>query len=59
VTRKAIYPLAIFLIGLPVLAWPVEGSVALVIYAVAIPVAVGLSHFFTTRILDPGAGEKA
>jgi glycerol-3-phosphate acyltransferase PlsY len=59
VTRKAIYPLAIFLIGLPVLAWPVEGSVALVIYAVAIPVAVGLSHFFTTRILNPGAGEKA
>ena len=59
VTRKAIYPLAIFLIGLPVLAWPVEGSVALAIYAVAIPVAVGLSHFFTTRILDLGAGEKA
>ena len=59
VTRKAIYPLAIFLIGLPVLAWPVEGSVALAIYAVAIPVAVGLSHFFTTRILNPGAGEKA
>ena len=59
VTRKAIYPLAIFLIGLPVLAWPVEGSVALAIYAVAIPVAVGLSHFFTTRILNPGAGVKA
>lgn len=59
VTRKAIYPLAIFLIGLPVLAWPVEGSVALAIYAVAIPVVVGLSHFFTTRILNPGAGEKA
>ena len=59
VTRKAIYHLAIFLIGLPVLAWPVEGSVALAIYAVAIPVAVGLSHFFTTRILNPGAGEKA
>ena len=59
VTRKAIYPLAIFLIGIPVLAWPVEGSVALVIYAVAIPVAVGLSHFFTTRVLNPGAGKKA
>ena len=59
VTRKAIYPLAIFLIGLPVLAWPIEGSVALAIYAVAIPVVVGLSHFFTTRILNRGAGEKA
>jgi glycerol-3-phosphate acyltransferase PlsY len=59
VTRKSIFPLAIFLIGMPVLSWPVEGSVALAIYAVAIPVAVGLSHFFTTRILNPGAGEKA
>jgi len=58
VTRKAIYPLAIFLIGIPVLAWPVEGSVALVIYAVAIPVAVGLSHFFATRILNPGVADK-
>jgi glycerol-3-phosphate acyltransferase PlsY len=58
-TRKAIYPLAIFLIGIPALAWPVEGSVDLAVYAVAIPIAVGLSHFFTTRILNPGAGEKA
>ncbi|RUA19372.1 MAG: glycerol-3-phosphate acyltransferase [Chloroflexi bacterium] len=58
VSRKAIYPLAIFLIGIPVLAWPVEGSVALAIYAVAIPVAVGLSHFFTTRILNPGAADN-
>jgi glycerol-3-phosphate acyltransferase PlsY len=58
-TRKAIYPLAIFLIGIPALAWPVEGSVDLAVYAVAIPISVGLSHFFTTRILNPGAGEKA
>ncbi|MCI0845062.1 MAG: glycerol-3-phosphate acyltransferase [Chloroflexi bacterium] len=57
VTRKSILPLAIFLIGIPALTWPVEGSVALAIYAVAIPVAVGLSHFFTTRILNPGAAD--
>ena len=58
VTRKSILPLAIFLIGIPVLAWPVESSVALAVYAVAIPVAVGLSHFFTTRILNPGAADN-
>jgi len=57
VTRKSIFPLAIFLIGIPALTWPVEGSVALAVYAVAIPVAVGLSHFFTTRILNPGAAD--
>ena len=57
VTRKSILPLAIFLIGIPALTWPVEGSVALAIYAVAIPVAVGLSHFFTSRILNPGAAD--
>ena len=59
VTRKSIFPLAIFLIGIPALTWPVEGSVALAIYAVAIPVAVGLSHFFTTRILNPGAADNS
>ena len=58
VTRKSILPLAIFLIGIPALTWPVEGSVALAVYAVAIPVAVGLSHFFTTRILNPGAADN-
>ena len=57
VTRKSLFPLAIFLIGIPALTWPVEGSVALAVYAVAIPVAVGLSHFFTTRILNPGAAD--
>ncbi len=59
VTRKSIFPLAIFLIGIPALTWPVEGSVALAVYAVAIPVAVGLSHFFTTRILNPGAADNS
>ena len=54
-THKAIYPLAIFLVAIPVLAYPAGYSVALAIYAVAIPIAVGLSHFFTTRILNPGA----
>ena len=57
-THKAIYPLAVFLVAIPVLTWPVGYSVALAIYVVAIPIAVGLSHFFTTRILNPGAAKN-
>ena len=54
-TRKAIYPLAMFLVSIPVLAYPVGYSLALVVYSVAVPVSVGISHFFTTRILNSGA----
>ena len=54
-TRKAIYPLAMFLIAIPVLAYPVGYSPAWAVYAVVIPISVGLSHLFTTRILKPGA----
>ena len=54
-TRKAIYPLTMFLVAIPVLAYPVGYSSALAVYAVAIPVSVGLSHFFTTRVLNPDA----
>lgn len=57
-THKAIYPLAVFLVAIPVLTWPAGYSVALAIYVVAIPIAVGLSHFFTTRILNPGAAKN-
>lgn len=56
-TRKAIYPLAVFLIAIPALTWPVGYSPALAIYAVVVPISIGLSHFFTTRILNPGAGK--
>ena len=58
-TRKAIYPLAVFLIAIPVLAWPVGYSAALAVYAVAVPVSIGLSHLFSTRILKPGAARDA
>ena len=54
-TRKAIYSLAVFLIAIPVLAWPVGYSPALAVYAVAVPIAIGLSHFLSTRIFNPGA----
>lgn len=55
VTRKAIYPLAMFLIAMPVLAWPAGYSVSLAVYAVAVPISIGLSHFLSTRILNPGS----
>ena len=54
-TRKAIYPLTMFLVAIPVLAYPVGYSSALAVYAVVIPLSVGLSHFFTTRVLNPDA----
>ena len=57
-THRAIFPLAIFLVAMPALAYPAGYSVALAVYAVAIPVAVGLSHFFTTRILNSDADKK-
>jgi len=57
-THKAIYPLAMFLIAIPVLTWPAGYSPAMAVYVVAIPMAVGLSHFFTTRILNPGAAKN-
>ena len=57
-THKAIYPLAVFFVAIPVLTWPVGYSVALAIYVVAIPIAVGLSHFFTTRIRNPGTAKN-
>jgi len=58
-THKAIYPLAVFLVAIPALTWPAGYSVSLAIYAVAMPMAVGLSHFFTTRVLNSGAGSKS
>jgi glycerol-3-phosphate acyltransferase PlsY len=58
-THKATYPLAVFLVAISALTWPAGYSVGLAIYAVAMPMAVGLSHFFTTRLLNPGAGSKS
>ena len=57
-THKAIYPLVVFLVAIPVLTWPIGYSVALTIYVVAIPIAVGLSHLFTTQIRNPGTAKN-
>lgn len=50
-TRKAIIPLAMFLIAVPVLAWPAQYPAAVALYALAVPLLVGLSHVYSTRIL--------
>lgn len=57
-TRKAIYALAVFLIAIPVLAWPVGYSPTLAIFSVAVPISIGLSHLFSTRILNTAVGRN-
>ena len=50
-TRKAIAALAMFLIAVPILAWPAGYPPAVALYALAVPLLVGLSHVYSTRIL--------
>lgn len=50
-TKRAIVPLAIFLVAIPVLAWPSGHSVSVAVYALAVPLMVGLSHVVSTRFL--------
>ena len=57
-THRAIYPLVVFLVVIPVLTWSIGYPVALAIYVVAIPIAVGLSHLFTVRIRNPGTAKN-
>ena len=54
-TRKAMSALAFFLILVPVLAWPSGHPYPVVIYSVAIPVMVGVTHYFSVRGDAPGA----
>ena len=50
-TRKAIAALAMFLVAVPILAWPAGYPPAVALYALAVPLLVGLSHVYSTRIL--------
>ena len=52
-TKKATVAIGVFLIAVPVLGWPVGYSYPVVIYAVAIPVLVGLTHYFSVRAAAP------
>ena len=49
-TRKAIVALAMFLIAVPVLAWPAGYPLEVALYALAVPLMVGMSHVISTRI---------
>ena len=50
-TRKAMFALAMFLIALPVLSWLAGYTVAVALYALAVPLLVGMSHVYSTKIL--------
>ncbi len=50
-TRKAMVPLAMFLVGIPVLSWPAGYPPEVALYALAVPLLVGMSHVYSTRIL--------
>ena len=55
VTRKATIAIGAFLILVAVLAWPAGYPYPVAIYAVAVPVLVGLTHYFSVRALpSPG-----
>lgn len=49
ITKKAVLGLGLFLIIVPVLAWPVGYDYPVAIYAVAIAFLVGLSHYLSVR----------
>ena len=53
VTKKATVALGVFLIAVPVSAWAAGYSYTVVSYVIAVPVLVGLTHFFNTRALEP------
>jgi len=48
-TRKATAGIGVFLIAVPVLAWPLGYEYPKVIYSVALPVLVGVTHYFSIR----------
>ena len=48
-TRKAIKGIGILLIAVPILAWPVGYSYPIAIYALAIALVVGLTHYLSVR----------
>ena len=47
--RKAVLAIGLFFIPVAVLAWPYGYSYPLVIYSIAVPVLVGLAHYWTVR----------
>ena len=56
VIKKATVALGVFLIAVPVFAWAAGYSYTVVSYAIAVPVLVGLTHYFNTRVHEPQGG---
>ena len=56
VIKKATVVLGVFLTAVPVFAWAAGYSYTVVSYAIAVPVLVGLTHYFNTRVLEPQVG---
>jgi len=54
-TKRATVALGVFLIAVPVLAFPVGYSYTMVSYVIAVPVLVGLTHYLNTKILGSQA----
>ena len=50
--RKATIAIGCFLIAVPVSAWPIGYSYPVVIYSVAVPVLVGVTHYLSVRTLS-------
>ena len=57
-TKKAMFALGTFLILVPILAWPIGYSFPVVLYSVAIPLTVGLTHYFSVRGTAPAANPE-
>ena len=47
--RKAVLAIGLFFIPVALLTWPYGYSYPLVIYSIAVPVLVGLAHYWTVR----------
>ena len=58
-TKKATIGIGLFLITVAVLAWPVGYSYQVAIYAVGIPLLVGLTHYVTVRGLAPAVNSES
>ena len=60
-TKKAIIPLAVFLILAPILAWwPMDYPFSLAGYSLLIPLLVGISHYLSVkRLALAGSGVEA
>ena len=50
-TRRAMVALAMFLIGNPVLSWFAGYSIEVALYALIVPIMVGLSHVYSKKVL--------